>query len=96
MNPEPNNWWIAGQAILILAATYGLSKLVEILVTRLMDNTTLDEKIAALLGKEDSQAVKQWSTRVARLIVIFFGVFLTYETLIRIPAVEDWRTQFDT
>ena len=93
MNPEPNNWWIAGQAVLILAATYGLTKLVKYLVTQLMDNTTVDEKIAALLGKEDSQAVKKWSNRAARLIVIFVGVFFTYETLIRIPAIDEFRTQ---
>ena len=91
MNPEPNNWWIAGQALLILAATYGLSKLVKYLVTQLMDNSSSDEKIAALLGEEDSQAVKKWSNRAARLIVIFVGVFFTYETLIRIPAIAEFR-----
>lgn len=92
---EPNSWLIAGQALLILAATWGLSKLLRYLVTMLMDRTTLDESIAALLNKEDSQAVKLFSVRAVHFGVLLLGVFFAWKTLIRIPVIADFRQQAD-
>jgi len=92
---QPNSWWIAAQAVLTLAATYGISILLRYLLTQLMDRTTLDESIARLLAKDDSQAVKQWSIRAVQLIAVFLGVLFTWQTLIRIPAVDALREQVD-
>lgn len=95
MNPEPNNWLIAGMTVIILGATYGANKLVQYLVSQLMDKTTLDEQIAGFLGKEDSQSVKQWTLQIARFLVIFVGFLLTWQSLIKIPSINNFRLQTD-
>ena len=84
-----NPWWISGIAFLIILIAYISGVILTRLLSKFMERTHIDEKIANIFGQEYPQSMNRVASRITRFFITLIGVYYAWNIVHTIPYVKE-------